>query len=286
MADKIILITGATSGVGKAVAFGLAAPNHQLILVARSKPKGEALRQALLEQHPTVKVDLLLADLSLQKDIHALVATFRQRYDQLDVLINCAGLVSSQRRETPEGIEQTLAVNYLSYYLLAMLLAEPLQRARQGRIIHVASLIPPFAKVNFSDLHGKNRYSGVRAYLQSKVAGVMFTYERAEQLKHTRVTVNAVHPGVVRTNLGVETSSGWLQGFVRFCMRFIAISPQQSARRILRLALSPELNAVTGKYFKDGPRPVATNSFSNHPDNRRRLLEVSQLLTKVVSTTR
>jgi len=279
--EKIILITGATSGIGKAVAFGLADPNHRLILVAPNPQKGEALREEILQKHPGAQVAILTADLALQADIRQLVGAFHQAYDRLDVLINCAGLVSSRRVETREGIEQTLAVNYLSHYLLATLLTKALMQAPQGRIINVASLIPPFARIHFEDLQGNRRYNGVRAYLQAKVADVMFTYELAEQLKDTKVTVNAIHPGIVRTNLGLETSEGLLQAFVQFCLRFVAISPQQSALRILRLATSPDLSLVSGHYFKGGPTPVRTNRFSYDEAARRKLLAVSQHLTRL-----
>ncbi len=275
MERRIILITGATSGVGKATAFELAKPENRLLLVARNKKKGEELKNEISSRQPKADVELLFADLSLQKDIKNLVADFKVKYDKLDALINCAGLVSSERIETKEGIEQTLAVNYLSHYLLSHLLIDELKNADQGRIINVASLIPPIAKINFNDINSKKNYNGVNAYLQSKVADVMFTYDLAEQLKNTNVTVNAVHPGIVKTNLGVETSKGALQGFVRFCMSFIAITPEKSAERVLFLANSKSLSKTTGKYFKSGLNPVRTNSFSYNLDYRVKLSELT-----------
>lgn len=279
MENKIILITGATSGVGKATAFELAKPENQLFLIARNKQKGEELKKEILGINPKATIELLYADLSLQKDIRNLVNNFKTKHNRLDVLINCAGLVSSERVETKEGIEQTLAVNYISHYLLSHLLLEELKNVKQGRIINVASLIPPIAKINFNDIHSKKNYSGVTAYLQSKVADVMFTYDLAEQLKNTNVTVNAVHPGIVKTNLGVETSKGALQGFVRFCMSFIAIKPEKSAERVLYLTNSNNLSKITGKYFKGGQNPVKTNSFSYNLDNRNKLSELTRQLT-------
>lgn len=281
MENKIILITGATSGVGRATAFALAKQGHELILVARDRRKGETLRNEILNNYKNANVQLLFADLALQRDIRSLAFDFKRKYSRLDVLINCAGLVSSERFETKEGVEQTLAVNYISHFLLSHLLLDELKNARQGRIINVASLIPPMAKIDFFDIHSKYSYSGVKAYLQSKVADVMFTYDLAEQLKNTNVTVNAVHPGIVKTNLGVETSKGVLQGFVRFCMSFIAITPERSAERILYLTNSSELSATTGKYFKGGRSPVKTNSFSYNMGNRVQLAEWTIQLTGV-----
>lgn len=278
MGNRNILITGATSGVGKATAFELAKPENQLFLVARNKQRGEELKKEILNSKPKANIELLFADLSLQKDIRNLATDFKTKYNKLDVLINCAGLVSSDRIESKEGIEQTLAVNYISHYLLSHLLLEELKNAKQGRIINVASLIPPIAKINFKDIHSKKNYSGVTAYLQSKVADVMFTYDLAEQLKNTNVTVNAVHPGIVKTNLGVETSKGALQGFVRFCMSFIAITPEKSAERILYLTNAKSLSKITGKYFKGGQNPVKTNSFSYNLDNRNKLSELTRQL--------
>ena len=278
MEKKIILITGATSGVGKATAFELAKPENQLLLVARNKQKGQALKMELLSRKADSNIEMLYADLSLQKDIRNLATDFKAKYNKLDTLINCAGLVSSERIETKEGIEQTLAVNYISHYLLSHLLIDELKNSEQGRIINVASLIPPIAKINFNDINSKKKYSGVKAYLQSKVADVMFTYDLADQLKNTSITVNAVHPGIVKTNLGVETSKGVLQGFVRFCMSFIAIIPEKSAERILYLTNAKELSEVTGKYFKGGKNPVGTNSFSNNIKNRKELRELTMKL--------
>lgn len=278
MENRIILITGATSGVGKATAFELAKPENTLLLVARNKEKGEALKNEILCSKPSSNIELLFADLSLQNDIRNIATNFKKQYSKLDILINCAGLVSSERVETKEGIEQTLAVNYISHYLLSRLLLNELKNAEQGRIINVASLIPPIAKINFKDINSKKNYSGVNAYLQSKVADVLFTYDLAEQLNNTNITVNAVHPGIVKTNLGVETSKGALQAFVRFCMSFIAITPEKSAERVLYLTNSNELSKVTGKYFKGGQKPVSTNSFSYNLDNRKKLSELTKQL--------
>lgn len=275
---KKILITGATSGVGKATAFALAKSENQLILTARNKQKGEQVKREIIGRYPNANVDLLFADLSLIRDMRNLVKTYQDKYQGLDVLINCAGLVSTERLETSEGIEQTLAVNYLSHYLLSKLFISELEKSTQGRIINVASLIPPIAKVNFNDINSEKSYNGVKAYLQSKVADVMFTYDFAEEIKNSKVTVNAVHPGVVKTNLGVETSKGLLFAFVKFMEKFVAITPEKSAERIVFLATANELYNVTGKYFKSGKKPVPTNSFSNNAENRKRLSELTKQL--------
>ncbi len=285
METKVILITGATSGVGKATAMALAKPQNHLFLVARNARKGEILKKEILAMAPQAQISLLYADLALLRETRELATAFKTQSHTLDVLINCAGLVSSSRVETEEGIEQTLAVNYLSHYLLSHLLVDALKRSPQGRVINVASLIPPMAKVNFADIHSKQQYNGVAAYLQSKVADVMFTYDLAEQLKNSRVTVNAVHPGIVKTNLGLETSRGALQAFVRFCMSVIAITPQESAQRVLFLAESDTLAGVTGKYFKGGRKPVNTNAFSYDPGHREKLRQMTHELAGPVDDT-
>ncbi len=272
---KRILITGGTSGVGKAAAMALAGTENELVLVCRNERKGEMVKKEILKLKSSARITLLLGDLSIMSDILKLARQFQNKFESLDVLINCAGLVSSDRVETKEGIEQTLAVNYLSHFLLSRLLIHELMNARQGRIINVASLIPPIARINFDDLNSEKSYNGIKAYLQSKVADVMSTYDLAEELKHTNVTVNAVHPGVVKTNLGVNTSKGFLYLFVKFSEKFVAITPEKSSKRIVYLATDHGLSKITGKYFKGGKKPVATNSFSNNRENRKKLKKLS-----------
>lgn len=243
---KVSLVTGATSGIGKATAEGLARLGATVVLVARDKAKGEATKAEIIAKTGNTAVDLLLADLSSQDSIRKLAAAFKARYKRLDILINNAGGIFPKRTLTVDGHEYTFAFNHLAYFLLTDLLLDVLKVSAPARIINVTSMFGAGATINLDDLHLEQRYTPIKAYSQSKICNMLFTYELARRVEGTGVTVNCVHPGVVRTNFGNTTPLFRVLGIF---FRPFMLAPERSAERLLYLATSPEVAGVTGRYF-------------------------------------
>jgi NAD(P)-dependent dehydrogenase (short-subunit alcohol dehydrogenase family) len=205
MGEKICLITGATSGIGKATAMGLANMEASVVMVGRDRGRGEAALAEIKEESGNASVDLMLADLSSQQEIRRLAHEIKEAYSRLDVLINNARLFRRQRITTVDGLEITFAVNHLAYFLLAKVLLDVLKSSAPSRIVNVGSGEQRNGTIDFDDLQGEKGYKGPKAYSQSKLATVLFTYELARRLEGTGITANCLHPGgriPVRTNFG------------------------------------------------------------------------------------
>src|SRR5215218_8937471 len=202
MGEKVCLITGATSGIGRATAIGLAHMGARVVMVGRDQGKGEAALAEIKEKTTNPSVDLMLADLSSQEEIRRLAVEFNETHPRLDELINDAGLFRSERITTADGLETTFAVNHLAYFLLTNLLLDVLKAGAQSRIVCVSSAASAFGWIDFNDLQGVQHYGGWRAYCQSKLANILFTYELARRLAGTQVTVNCLHPGLVASGFG------------------------------------------------------------------------------------
>lgn len=275
MAAKICMVTGANSGIGKVTARELARMGATVIMVCRSRAKGEAALAEIKRATGSNAVELMLADLGSQRSIRALAETFRQKYDRLHVLVNNAGAINFQRTLTEDGIEATFAVNHLGSFLLAGLLLDVLKASAPARIVNVSSGAHYFAKMNFSDLQGARVYSSWRAYGQSKLANVLFTVALAKRLEGTGVTVNCLHPGFVRSNFaGTSVLAKVLIGLARP----FNISPEQGAETSIYLATAPEVEQVTGKYFTK-KRPVRSSRESTDLAVAEMLWETSAELT-------
>ncbi len=247
MTGKVCLITGANSGLGYQTALALAGMGATIVMVCRNRAKGEAAQAAIKTASKNQNIDLMLADLSSQASIRELATAFKAKYTALHVLVNNAGLVLGERKLTTDGLEMTFAVNHLAYFLLTNLLLDTLKASAPARIINVSSNAQGFAPLDFDDLMAEKRFSSMRSYSQSKRANVVFTYELARRLAGTGVTVNAVHPGAVRTNFGSGTRS--LFGLIARLARPFELSPEQGAQTIIYLASSPDVEGVTGKFF-------------------------------------
>jgi retinol dehydrogenase 14 len=247
MTGQTVLITGATSGVGKATAMGLANMGASVVMVGRDRGRGEAAMADIKENSGNASVDLMLADVSSQKEIRRLADEFGEAYPRLDVLINNAGVFRSERITTADGMEATFAVNHLAYFLLTNLLLDRLKAGAPARIVNVASADHSNATIDFDDLQGEKRYRGAKAYGQSKLANVLFTYELARRLEGTGVTANCLHPGVVGTNLGSGVSGVF--GFMVRALRPLMKSPEKGAETSIYLASSPEVEGLSGRYF-------------------------------------
>lgn len=282
---KIYMVTGATSGIGKVTARELAQRGARVVIVSRNPEKCTATVEEIRRKSGNRNVDYLVADLSSQDQIRHLINQFHQRYDRLDVLVNNAGGIFLRRRESVDGIEMTWALNHLNYFLLTNLLLETLiasgEPGSASRIVNVSSGAHRGARINFDDLQGEDRYSGMEAYGQSKLANVLFTYQLDHRLEMAdvgdRVSVNALHPGFVSTNLVGDNS--WL---IRLAMRFIYFfagkSPEEGAQTSIYLASSPEVEGIAGKYFVDC-EPVQTSLLSYDENIAERLWQVSLEMT-------
>jgi NAD(P)-dependent dehydrogenase (short-subunit alcohol dehydrogenase family) len=276
--DRVVLVTGATSGIGKATALALARMGATMALVVRNADKGAATQAEIKAQTSNQPVDVLLADLSSQQSIRALADQVIQRYDRLHVLINNAGGFYGQRMVTADGLEMTFATNHLAYFLLTTLLLEKLKQSAPARIVNVSSGAESAGRIRFDDLQGEQRYSAQAAYSQSKLANVMFTYELARRLEGTGVTANVLHPGAVRTRFGLEHSTTWMSLIVRAFGPFMR-TPEKGAETVVYLAASPEVEGVTGKYFSD-MKPIASSKQSYDTAAQARLWQISEQLTR------
>ncbi len=248
MKSKVVLITGANSGIGKATALELARMGAQVVMAVRNPEKGERARKEIVEQSGNPMVDLMLCDLASLGSIREFAARFREKHERLDVLINNAGIFIGHREETVDGFEYQLGVNHLGHFLLTNLLLDLLIQCAPSRIIVVSSLGHFAGRIHFRDLNLEKFYDPWKSYFQSKLANILFTYELSRKLNGSGVTVNCLHPGVVRTRFAVDRTSD-RQNFIMKLSGLISISPSRGAQTSVYLATSPDLQDVTGKYF-------------------------------------
>ena len=276
MLGKVCIVTGANSGIGKATAFTLAKKGATVVMIFRSQERGAAAQIDIISQTGNHNVDLMIADLSSQQDIRDLAREFKSRYTRLDVLINNAGGMFSQRRISVDGFEYTFALNHLAYFLLTNLLLDRLQSSAPSRVVNVASGVERMGKINFDDLQSEHNYREMTAYSQSKLANVMFTYELANRVRRTGLTVNAVNPGLVRTNFLSESS--WYLRWAVTPITWFGRSAAKGAETVVYLASSPDVQRINGQYFVD---KVSVNSSEQSYNKRiaQHLWDVSERLT-------
>jgi NAD(P)-dependent dehydrogenase (short-subunit alcohol dehydrogenase family) len=278
MQGKICLVTGSTSGIGRVTALELAKMGATVVLACRDKSKGEATRDEIKAQNSNASVDMLLADLSSQQSVRQLAQDFKDRYSRLEVLVNNAGGIFLRRSTTVDGLEQTFAVNHLAPFLLTNLLLDTLKASAPARVVTVASGAHQGATINFDDLQGEKRYNAMRAYGQSKLATILFTYELAKRLQGTNVTANCLHPGTVATSFGSDNGRV-LSFLIKLALR-TGISPEKGAETSIYLASSPEVEGVTGKYFSNC-KEISSSKESYDESVSQRLWEVSSALTRL-----
>ena len=261
MQGKICLVTGANSGIGKATALALAQMGATVVMVCRDRARGEQARSEIITQSKNNAVELLLADLSSQQSIRQLVEHFQQHYTHLHVLINNAGAAFPGRRETVDGVEMTLAVNYLAPFLLTHLLLDVLKASAPARVVNVSSGSHEAGYIKLDNLQSKNPYGSMKVYGQAKLAVVLFTYELARRLEGTGVTVNCLHPGFVATHFGQRDAGPAFRLLVKVIGSF-GTSPEKGAKTSIYLASSPKVEDVTGHYFvKSMPKRSASISY-------------------------
>ncbi len=271
MQGKVCLITGATSGIGLATARELARRGAHVVLVGRNAERTAAAVEQV-RQAGGMAVDSFLADLSVQEQVRALAARFKEKYPRLDVLINNAGGIWRQRQLTADGLERTFAVNHIAYFLLTELLEDLLWASAPARVVNVSSRAHVGAALEFDNLQGERHYSGWRQYCRTKLMNVLFTYELARRLAGSGVTANALHPGWVATGFG--GGNGWRGNVFQQLARWFALTPEQGARTVIYLAASPDVQGVSGKYFVR-EKEVPSSPASHDEAAARRLWDVS-----------
>ena len=278
MKDKVVMVTGANSGIGKAASLALAKMGATVVMVARSKERGEAARSEIIRKSQSNAVDLLLADLSSLESVRILASEFQKKYSSLHVLINNAGLFNQRRRVTADGYENTFATNYLAPFLLTNLQLDLLKASAPSRIINVSSVGHYNGHINFDDLNLENDYGGWRAYGQSKIALVLFTHQLAKKLQGTGVTVNAVHPGTVATNIWSRPLGP--VGFIMALPKLFMTSPEKGAETIVYLASSPDAKSLSGEYLEK-LKVKKSSDESYNEEIAQRLWDVSAKLTRL-----
>ena len=280
MQGKVCIVTGANSGIGKAIVLGLAQMGATIIMVCRDHVKGEEAQNEIIEKSGNEAIDLMLADLASQASIRQLAQNIQQRYQRLHVLINNAGGVYLSRRVTTDGLEMTFAVNYLAPFLLTNLLLEKLIASAPARIVNVSSESHRSGYIRMADSQLEKDYSIMRAYGQSKLALVLFTYELARKLQGTSVTANCLHPGFVATNIGQNGVGVVGRSITKLIFSTLGISPEEGAKTSIYLATSPEIEGVTGKYFAKSI-PIRSAPISYDKTLQRQLWEESAKLVKL-----
>jgi NAD(P)-dependent dehydrogenase (short-subunit alcohol dehydrogenase family) len=273
MRGKVAMITGANAGMGKEIALALGGMRATVVMVSRDRARGEAARAEVESKTGNHEVELLLADLSSQQSIRALVSDFEARHNRLNVLVNNAGITLAKRTETADGLEAVFATNHLAAFLLTNLLLSVLKASAPSRVVTVSSAAHSMGKIDFEDLQSVNGYNEIRAYNASKLANVLFTYELARRLAGTGVTANVVEPGFVKTNLRVP--------FPFSLFSFMRGSAANGAKPTVFLAASSEVDGVSGSFFSQ--KGVATKSSAPSYDTEagRRLWTVSAELTNL-----
>ncbi|MCV7401929.1 SDR family oxidoreductase [Mycobacterium fragae] len=273
MDKPVCLITGATDGIGKVTATALARQGYAVVLAARNEAKAATVTREIAVATGNHDVDYLIADLRSLVELHRLADTFTVRYPRLDVLINNAATVMPGRELTGDGYETTFQVNYLSQFYLTHLLLDELKRSPQGRIVNLSSSVYRVGKFEPDNLQGEQRFSTIGAYAASKLLVLLFTIELAHRLASTRVTANAVHPGIVRTPMMLDAPKVLLRAISYAALPF-SLSPDKGAATSVFLASSAEPAQLSGQYFaRAKSKPVKTSY--NTSENRNLLWALS-----------
>jgi NAD(P)-dependent dehydrogenase (short-subunit alcohol dehydrogenase family) len=280
LSGRTCMITGASSGIGKASAAALAGMGASLVLVCRDRGRGENAAAEIQARTGNTDITLLLGDLSSQQDIRRLADQYRATGRPLHVLLNNAGVMMMRREETADGHERTFALNHLGYFLLTLLLLDVLKASAPARIVSVASDAHHYAGggLDFDDLDSTKGFSPMRVYARSKGANILFTRELARRLDGTGVTANCLHPGFVGSSLA--TNNGWYAKLIMLLLRPIARSTDKGAETAIYLCSSPDVEGETAQYFFD-KKPKFPKRYAQSDENAQRLWTVSEQMTGV-----
>ena len=272
MKGKVCLITGANGGLGKATAIALAQQGATVVLACRDQERGAKAKADVMSATKSSAVEIFIVDLSIQDSIRRMATTFSEKYDRLDVLINNAAIYKSQRSMTPDGLETMFATNHLGPFLLTNLLLDKLKTSAPARVLVITA--PSTTPLDFDNLQGEKRFSSLQAFGVTKMCNLLFTYALVGKLEGSGVTVNAVHPGLMKSSLMREAPFA-----MRWLTQLASTAPTKAASWLVYLASAPELAGVTGKFFKDG-KAIESSQYSQDQVIQRRLWDVSVALTK------
>ena len=267
MDGKIVAVTGANAGLGKAIALALAKQGARVLMLCRDKTRGAAARTEIQAATGNKNIELILMDLASLQSVRAAAAEIRQKYEHLDALVNNAGVFKNTRVLSADGLEMMFATNHLGPFLLTNLLLDTL---KGGRIINVTA--PSTTKLNFEDLQAEKNFGSLSAFGASKMCNLLFTYELSRRIDHHITTVNALHPGLVKSDLMHEAFF-----LIRFITNLMSVSPDKAAEDALYVISSPEVEGVSGKFFK-GRKTIESSAYSHDPAVQRLLWEVSARL--------
>ncbi len=264
MSGKTVLVTGANSGMGLATTVELAKQGAHIVMVCRSEERGKRALEQAMQESGSKAIVLMVCDLGSLASIRSFASAFKDRYSQLDVLVNNAGVVSLKRETTSDCFEAQIGVNHLGHFLLTNELLGHIKQAPQGRIVNLSSGAHKAGKIHFDDPNLTRGYNVVKGYAQSKLANVLFTKELAKRLADTKVTVNCVHPGAVATNIGVDRKTGFGKTVHRMLRPFFRTA-LEGAQTAIYLASSEEVTRQSGHYYVDN-KIIPTAGKTNDPE--------------------
>lgn len=275
--NSVFIVTGANSGMGKAISTELAKSGAVVVMLCRSKTRGEEAVNEVRALSGNNSVEMMLCDLGSLKSIENFCTEFKKKYHRLDVLVNNAGVILPGRHETVDGYELQFGVNHLGHFLLTNRLLNVLIESAPSRVVNVSSGAHKAGKIYFNDVNLKENYTLIRAYAQSKLANILFTYELAERLKGTGVTANCLHPGAVATSMGINRETGF-GTFITTILKPFFQTSEKGAETAIYLATSRDVEGVTAKYFYR-KKPVTSSKRSYDKISAKKLWDLSEKMT-------
>jgi len=273
MAKRVVVVTGVTSGIGKALALRLARSGENVVLVARDAQRGSIVQEEIKSQSQNPEIDLVLSDLSSLSSVRNAAAIIKSKHEKIDVLINNAAIYKSRREPSIDGFELMFVTNHLGPFLFTHLLLDPLLTSGSARILNISA--PSSTQLDFDDLQREKKFNSLNVFGATKMMNLLFTFELARRLENMGVTVNAVHPGLARSSLMNETSAP-----MRFLLRLASAPAERVAVDMIRVALDPEFEKVTGRFFHKA-KEIEPAAYAHDHTAQQRLWEVSSNLTGI-----